>query len=399
MTPHLSLQSVRTLHLAAQGLLTPARRKATKADVLASIRRMSALQIDTISVVARSPWLVLFSRLGAFEPDWLPELLAEGKLFEYWSHEACFLPIEDYGLYRHRMIDPGSMGWKYSHSFREQHADVVARVLDHIRVHGPAKSSHFERADDRKSNGWWDWKPEKRALEILYTAGDLMVRRRESFQRVYDLRERVLPDWDDARDLQDNPTVDAELVRLSLKALGAAKSEWIADYFRMKRLKPAPILHALVESGEAVKCWCPELHAHVYVHADVAPLIAEAESGAVQSTVTALLSPFDPVVWDRKRALELFGFDYRIECYTPAPKRQYGYFVLPILHRGKLIGRLDAKAHRKEGIFEVKAFYLEDGMKMGKGMQADIEKALQRMADWHGTPVLRWTSAFLRSFS
>ncbi|HEY0385317.1 MAG TPA: crosslink repair DNA glycosylase YcaQ family protein, partial [Pyrinomonadaceae bacterium] len=158
--------------LAAQNLLEPRRarrkKKATKADVLAVIRQMGLLQIDTIHVVARSPYLVLWSRLGHYEPRWLEELLAEGQLFEYWAHEACFLPIEDYALYRHRMLDASSMGWKYSHEWVAAHRAEVEKVLGLIRERGPARSADFTR-EDSQQGGWWEWKPEKRALEMLFT--------------------------------------------------------------------------------------------------------------------------------------------------------------------------------------------------------------------------------------
>ena len=186
MTLHLQLSAARNLHLAAQGLLKPPRRKASKPDVLAAIQRMALLQIDTISVVNRSPYFVLFSRLGAFDMAWLEQLLAEGKLYEYWAHEACFVPSEDYGLLRHRMLDPAGMGWKFSARWLEQHATEIAALKEHIRQRGPVRSADFERQGG-KGNGWWDWKPEKRHLEVLFTVGELMVSERRNFQRVYDL--------------------------------------------------------------------------------------------------------------------------------------------------------------------------------------------------------------------
>jgi uncharacterized protein YcaQ len=157
---------------------------------------MGALQIDTINVVARSPYLVLWSRLGAYDPKWLDELLTEGAIFEYWSHEACFLPVEDFALYRHRMLNAESLGWKYSRAWVEAHRAEIERLLEYIRERGPVRSIDFERRDG-KAGGWWEWKTEKRALETLFTAGELMIARRQNFQRVYDLRERVLPSWDD----------------------------------------------------------------------------------------------------------------------------------------------------------------------------------------------------------
>jgi uncharacterized protein len=370
--------------LAAQGLDRRPRRRATKADVRAAIQRMGALQIDTIHVVARSPYLVLWSRLGDYEPHWLDELLAEGALFEYWSHEACFLPVEDYPLYRHRMLDPQSMRWKYSHAFLERHADEVRRLLDRIRENGPVRSADFERRDGQAS-GWWEWKPEKRMLEYLFTAGELMIARRERFQRLYDLRERVLPGWSDAHLPSREEALRGRVLR-AVRALGITRAGWVADYFRMAKPETAAEARRLAAVGELLPVRVEGWDEPGYVHPDHAALAERAAAGRVRPTLTTLLSPFDPLVWDRRRALELFGFDYRLECYTPAPRRRFGYFVLPILRRGALVGRLDAKAHRREGRFEVRALYLEPGVRPGEALARDLAGALRECAAWHGTP-------------
>ena len=387
--PHLSLQDARHLQLAAQGLLTPRRAKASPSDLLACIRRMALLQIDTISVVARSPYLVLFSRLGHYDPRWLEQLLADGDLFEYWAHEACFVPREDYRLLRHRMLDPAAMGWKFSAQWLKTHGGEIAQIVERIRQDGPVRASDFERKGG-KGNGWWDWKPEKRHLEVLFTAGQLMVRERRNFQRVYDLAERVMPEWNDERDLPSPDLARRDMVRASCRALGLVKTGWVADYYRLKRGKYDALLHQLADEGELLPVRVEGWQHGAFVHASLFDELARAQAGSLKATHTAVLSPFDPLVWDRKRASELFGFDYRIECYTPAPKRQYGYFVLPLLHRGKLVGRMDAKAHRKEGVFEVKSLYLEDGVRVTRTLAQDLGKALQKLAHWHQTPTLRY---------
>jgi uncharacterized protein len=388
----LPLSAVRTLHLSAQGLLSPPRRKAVKADVLAAIRRMAHLQIDTIHVVARSPYLVLFSRLGAYPQQWLDEHLAEGNLFEYWSHEACFVPIEDYGLLRHRMLDPSEMGWKYAADWHARHADEIDLLLAGIRDNGPVRSADFVRKDD-SGGGWWNWKPEKRHLEVLFAIGKLMVAERRNFHRVYDLSERILPSWDDARDLPAIEDAQLELLRRSCRALGVIRADWAADYYRLTRRPYAAQLHALADAGELIPVRVEGWKEDVFVHREQGGLIDDAASGRLRSTVTTLLSPFDPVVWDRKRAMALFDFDYAIECYTPAAKRKYGYFCLPILSRGRLIGRVDAKAHRTSGVFELKSVHIEPGVKTGVGLVADIRRAVERCAQWHGTPEVVVTSA------
>jgi uncharacterized protein YcaQ len=354
----------RRVMVAAQGLDARPEGMVRKDDVLATIRRMNVLQIDTIHVVARSPYLVLWSRLGSYRPEWLDELLEAGRLFEYWAHEASFVPIEDYGLFRHRMIDPGGMGWKYSHEWIEANRAVVDHVLDTIRKRGPMKSADFKR-DSRSAggSGWWDWKPEKRALEMLFTAGELMVRKRDRFQRVYDVRERVHPEWDDTR----LPEVEAshdELVWRAAAALGVATARWLSDYYRMTR----------AETDAA------------YTASEHSDRIERAAGGGIRPTLTALLSPFDPLVWDRSRAAGVFGFDYRLECYVPAQKRRWGYFVLPILRRGRLVGRLDAKAHRRDGRFEVISLHLEDGVGTSDRFTSDVAGAIRECAQWHGTP-------------
>lgn len=386
----LSLTAARNIHLAAQGLLTPPKRRATKADVLAAIRNMAVLQIDTISVVARSPYLVLWSRLGSYQNDWLDQHLEDGKLFEYWSHEACFLPIESYGRYRHQMLNPESMGWKFNANWLRENTKQVKQVLQHITDKGACRSADFERTDG-KAGGWWEWKPEKRALEVLFTSGKVMVARRQSFHRVYDLTERVHPSWNDQRDLRPRSDDDRDQVLDAVRALGLCKAAWITDYFRMKKLPPTLSAEHLCAQGLLRKIEVQGWQEMAYYHPDQQALIDKASKGELRATRTCLLSPFDPVVWDRKRALDFFDFDYRLECYTPEAKRQYGYFTLPILRRGKLIGRVDAKAHRKEGVMEIKALHLEDNIKVSDALSKDIANTLHDFAQWHATPEIRVT--------
>jgi len=370
--------------VAAQGLDRRPKRAATRRDVLAAIRRMGALQIDTIQVVARSPYLVLWSRLGDYEPRWLEELLAAGEIFEYWSHEACFLPSEDYPLYRRRMLDLASHGWHYSPSWVERHRVEVEALLAHVRERGPVRSSDFARADG-KSGGWWEWKTEKRALEMLFTAGELMIARRHNFQRVYDLRERVRPDWDDSR-LPGPVEVARGLALRAVRALGVTTARWVADYFRTDRRGTARAVEELAGEGSLLPARVEGWKEGAFVHPENAKALRAAAAGRLRPELTTLLSPFDPLVWDRARARQAFGFDYRLECYTPAPRRQYGYFVLPVLRRGELVARLDAKAHRREGFFEVKSLHVEPGVAADEAFAADVASALSACARWHLTP-------------
>ena len=380
--PTLTIDTARLLLLSVQGMVTPPARPATKEDVLDAIRRMGALQIDTINVVARSPYLVLFSRIGDYNPAWLEELLAEGKLFEYWSHAACFLPIEDYPLYVYRMAKDSQR--YFPSDWAERHQDIITQIMRQIRENGAVRSADFERKDGRKG-AWWDWKVEKLVLEYLHTTGELMIARRDKFQRIYDLRERVLPGWDETQALSIEEAHDELTVR-SVRALGAAPARWIADYYRLPKQGLPKRLERLAEAGRVQRVRVEGWKEPWFVHPQNLSLLEFATIGEIAPTYTTLLSPFDPLTWDRDRARVLFNFDYTIECYTPQAKRRYGYFSLPILSDGRLIGRLDAKAHRKEKVFEVRALHLEPDVPLREDTASAVRDAIQRCANWHGTP-------------
>jgi len=384
----LSLQQARNLHLAAQGLLAPTRARARRTSVHMAIKRMRLLQIDTIHVVARSPYLVLFSRLGDYDTRWLDEALAQADVFECWAHEACFAPIDDLGLHRHPSPIRGGH-WAHKNAARmqrEQRAEIKA-LIEHVRANGAVKSSDFER-QIKGVGGWWNRSNEKRWLEAAFVLGELMIARRENFQRVYDLTERVLARAKsiDVDTRADEADIRREFLLGAVRALGISQARWIDDYFRLNRKFKDAALDAHVEAGELIRVEVRGWDNPGYVHRDHAPLLARAARGALRATHTTLLSPFDPVVWHRERASAMFAFDYTIECYLPEHKRRYGYFVLPILHRGRLVGRLDAKAHRAGGEFEIKAIFLEPGTDPDDVLVAAVASAIQRVADWHGTP-------------
>jgi uncharacterized protein YcaQ len=383
----LGTAQARALHLAAQGLLAPPRRRATKDDVRLALRRMALLQIDTIHVVARSPYLVLFSRLGPYEPRWLDELLASGDLFECWAHEACFAPIEDWAL--HRRVTETRSHWAVDRARRQlrDHAEPMRALLARVREQGPVKAADFERGDGARS-GWWDWKKEKAWLEAWVALGELMIARRENFQRVYDLRSRVHP-ASEALPLPSPAEAKRALVERAVRALGVTEARWVHDYFRTRPRLREEDLGSLLDDGTVVEAEVEGRKARAFVHRDLVPTARAIAGGALRPTHATLLSPFDPVVWDRARVKAMFGFDYRLECYTPAPKRRYGYYVLPILRRGALVGRLDAKAHRADGVFEVRALHLEPGIPAGEALLADLARAIASCAAWHGTPAVR----------
>jgi uncharacterized protein YcaQ len=377
----------RQVLLAAQGLDRSPEQPATKADLLKAIGRMHVLQIDTIHVVNRSPYLVLWSRLGDYKTAWLEELLAEGELFEYWAHAACFLPIEDYPLYRRKMLDAiQAKGWpvKWAVKFIRENPALIKRVRSHLHENGPVRSADFENKN-KAPGGWWNWKEEKDALEALFFTGEIMIARRQNFQRVYDLRERVLKNPDESA-IPSSQELHRTFVLRAVKALGIGFPGWVSDYFRQPKTGMAQRLETLADEGLLHRVEVDGLKGTAYVHAEQMGLLEQAGSGKPATGGTMILSPFDPLVWDRQRARQLFNFDYTIEVYTPAHKRKYGYFTMPILHRGQLVGRLDPKAHRADGVFEVRAVHLEPGVKATAELVDGLANVLWRIAAWHGTP-------------
>ncbi len=385
--PRVTLGQARRMHLAAQGLLHTPRRRARPADLVAAVERMRLLQIDSIHVVARSPYLVLHARLGDYPPGWLDEALAQGQLAECWAHEASFVPAGD--LARHRAWRERDGHWAQRHAARTraEHPAAMEELLARIRREGPVRASDFPR-EKPASSGWWEWKPEKRWLEAWFALGELMVARRERFQRVYDVAERVL----DRLDPPYRPSVQsaAQLRRGfildAVRALGVAQARWIADYHRLRPGVTDAELAPMLASGELRAVQVHDWPERCYVHRDHSGWLEKALAGRLRATHSALLSPFDPVVWDRARAQALFGFEYTLECYTPQHRRRHGYFVLPILLRGELVGRLDAKAHRAEGVFEVKALFLQPGVCPDQRWVCELARTLAGAARWHGTP-------------
>ena len=382
-TPAISLETARNLVLHAQKLDHFPKKPASKKSIAAAIIDLGLLQIDTINIVARAPYFMLFSRLGSYDPDWLDESLAEKTVFEYWAHAASFLPIEDYPYHRRMMLE--KLRHPNYYTWYEKNKAECDKLLAHVRANGPVRSADFERQDGQKGH-WWNWKFEKDALEFWFCAGELMISKRNKFQRVYDLRERVLPAWND----NDAPSLNETMryfVRQSARALGIARRDWVADYFRLARKPVNEALDRLLEEGELT-----EVSVESWPDAALVPteLLALSKGRRdLTPTLTTLLSPFDSLIFDRKRTKQLFDFDFTIECYLPPAKRKYGYFLLPVLHRGRLIGRADAKAHRKEGIFEIKGIFWEPGINADEQMLTDLRSAIQRCADWHGTPTVK----------
>lgn len=381
----ITLQDARQLSIYAQGFYHSPLKSAEKVDVKQTITYLGALQIDTINIVARAPYFSLWSRLGDYDPDWLNQLLAEQSVFEFWAHAACFIPIEDFGLHRRIQIEQWPHPWHQR--WYDDYKTEFDAVLNHVKENGAVKSSDFKRADGKKGGTWWDWKIEKRALEYWFAAGELMISKRVNFQRVYDLRERVLPHWKDS-DTPDHESVYRSLVLKSIAAMGLALPGWIADYFRLSKKTVLSTLKQLIDE----KCLL-ELKVEGWDESAWAlPEVWEGYQTLLRQTpdprCTSILSPFDSLIWDRARTKKLFNFDFTIECYLPAAKRKYGYFLLPILHDGKLIARMDAKSHRADKKFEVKSLHFEPWVAADHNLVQNLISTLSNCAVWHKSPEL-----------
>jgi uncharacterized protein len=378
----LSQDAVRGLMIFAQGLqeIGP-QPPATKDDVLAIIRQINLLQIDSISVVARAPYFVLWSRLDDYDPQWLDDLLAEAALFEHYASANCFVPIEDYPLFLSgsRIFD-----WRDPRKWLDEHTTVAEAVLNHIRDNGETRHTDFKRTDGQKTT-WENPKEEQTALDYLVYVGELMIRRRDNLQRVYDLRERVYPDADRLPAASRAEAHD-QFVLNTIRALGVTKPEWIANYYRLKHADAKAALTRLEKAGRVMTVTVEGWNTPGYIHPALLDRVEAAAAGRIPQSKTTLLSPFDPLVWDARRLLDLFDFDFPIEFYFPAHKRKYGYFSLPILHNNALIGRLDPKAHRKEGVFEVKSLHLEPGVEVDDALVDALRRVLVACAAWHETP-------------
>jgi len=364
----LSLAELRRYVVAQQGYAARFRR-ASADDVADEIERLQVVQLDSIATVERAHRITLASRVGAYEERAVSELLRTGRIFEYWAHEACLLPISDYPLFKRRMLDLRDRHWWGRERTKEMRAverEVVARIRD--------EGALPVRAFEGRSGPMWGWKPAKRALEHLFAAGELAIAGRQGFQRVYDLPERVIP-----RAALDAETPSADDFRRgyalrAVEARGALTESGIAEHCRFEGGAKGvrPYVDALVADGLVRRLDVDDGGAPVVVPAD-----AELD-GASASSAAVLLSPFDNLMWDRPFVRRVFGFDHVIEVYKRAPERVYGYYVLPLLLGDRFVGRADLKAERADGVLRVKKFTPEPGVR--RRLDDVLERAAARLA-------------------
>ncbi len=372
----LSIKDARALALAAQGFDSPCTKtKSTTADAVALIKKLGVIQIDSVNVLVRSQELPLFSRLGDHDRSAIPKATNHGKIFEYWGHEAAHLPVEIQPLFRFKMH--AARSGKIKHwgltSFYAENKAFVKRILKHVEVNGSTSARELSTRTTKKSS-WWDWDESKTALEYLFLTGELMsCGRGTDFARIYDTPERVLHE-----DVLNAPTPsehDArkQLLVRSAIAQGVVTASDLADYYRQKPATVKPLIVELVEEGEmrvvAVDGWTEK----AFVHRNA--------KLPKQLHATALLSPFDSLVWCRPRNERLFDFHYRIEIYTPKEKRKFGYYVLPFMMNGQMVGRVDLKADRANSKLLVHSVHTEKGIKRAS-INGALTDELRRMATW-----------------
>jgi uncharacterized protein len=360
------LAAIRRHVVAAQAYASRFRR-GTADDVEATIRRLTAVQLDSISAVDRAHRLTISSRIGAFDDRHVPELLRSGRVFEYWAHEACLLPIELWPHVRRTMDGNGHWGI-YDRALRE-HGDLVAPVLARIRDEGPLGSRDFEGGG---GGGMWNWKPAKAVLEALWDRGELVIAGRRNFQRVYDLTERVIPKrWLEEPVPGEDETL-RELAVLAVGARGALTEPAIREHWRLKggRARLHHHLEALVAEGRLRRVEADDDGPPFYV-------LPGAELDGAPAPPT-LVCPFDNLVWDRPLLERLFGFRHVIEVYKREHERQFGYYVLPLLAGDRFLGRADLKADRAEGVLHIRKFTPEPGVR--GSVDDKLDRAATRLA-------------------
>ncbi len=378
----LSRDEARRMALAATGLASSPRRtgKATWARLSPVIERLNLLQMDSVNVLARAHYLPLWSRAGPYDHKTLDARAFDNRkraLFEYWAHEASLLPFALHPLLRWRMADAarGIGLYKDLAKFARDQRPYVAELLARVRAEGPVSARDLDDGSGR-TGPWWGWHDAKTGLEYLFWAGEVTAAgRRGAFERTYDVPERVIPA--DILNLATPPRAEAirQLVVLSAQALGIASEQDLRDYFRLAVADTTKAIAELIEAGAlrpvSVEGWRQPafMAAGAQVPARAAP--------------TTLLSPFDPLVWNRARTERVFGFSYRIEIYTPAEKRVHGYYVLPFMHRGRFAARACLKADRAAGVLRVNTAHAEPGSKPGDVAEA-LMPELAAMAAWLG---------------
>ncbi|WP_105033629.1 winged helix-turn-helix domain-containing protein [Cryobacterium aureum] len=370
----------RRIALAAQGFGTHPTTPVGIRQLTAMVNRLELLQIDSVNVFERSHYMPAFSRLGPYDKAQLDRLTTgrEARFTEYWAHEASFLPVDVWPLFRWRMQQNRDRSARTVGHWSSANQPMLDWLLAELAANGPMRASEIEHDANKRSGPWWGWSDVKTGLEVLFRWGDVVSAGRIRFERVYALPQQVF-----SPDLLGREILEAdahrELVRRSARAHGIGTVKDFADYFRLKSAPTLVAIGELAEAGELIPVEVPGWRPHgavgaAWLHRDARlPRTMDAQ---------AILSPFDPVVWERARALRLFNFHYRIEIYTPEPKRVFGYYSLPILLGDTVVGRVDLKNDRQAGVLRVQSAWAEPTSPADAA--ARLAVVLREAATWQG---------------
>lgn len=365
----LSLADARAYAITAQGFVTPPKTVRNLAE------QLGVIQIDSVNVLARSHYLPAFSRMGAYDRATLDKLShrAPRALFEYWGHEASLLPVAMQPLFRWRMARATEHAWGRMRRIAQKQPSLLDDILALVREKGPLTASEIDLGEAKKRKGWWEWSEAKTAIEFLFWSGQVTSAARRGFERLYDLPERVIPKPIIARATPPEEEAHRELIEISARAMGIATEADLRDYYRLPLAGARKAVADLLEEGTLVP---------VSVEGWTKPAYLHRKAKAQAFTGCALLSPFDNLIWFRDRTERLFGMRYRIEIYTPEPKRVHGY-VLPFLLGDQLVARVDLKADRAASVLRVQAAHAEPKIAKQK-TAASLAECLSRMAAWLG---------------
>jgi uncharacterized protein YcaQ len=379
----LSLPQARRIALAAQGFARPRPLRPPSVNQLAGlVSRLGVLQLDSVNVFSRAHYMPVFSRLGAYDRRRLDRIAGHGtgtldrRLIEYWAHEASLIPLQLQALFRWRMADVDRQAWGSISRIAREQPELVANTLELVRNQGPirARDTGAVRPEPREGH-MWNWHEGKVALEHLFFTGQVAAARRVNFERLYDLAIRVVPPEILAEPTPSEADAQRELTRIAARALGVATEPDLGDYFRLPRAASKERVMELVEAGELIPVSVEGWDIPAYLWPDAhRPRRVRAR---------ALLSPFDSLIWFRPRTERLFGFRYRIEIYTPAPKRVYGYYVLPFLLDDALVARVDLKSDRQRGVLLVQGAFAEPDVDTRR-VAVELMSELRLVSDWLG---------------
>ena len=332
------------------------------------------IQLDSVNVFSRAHYMPFFSRIGPYDLDALDDWLwGSGEMFEYWGHEASLIPSPRHRLFRWRMSQ--ALKWKRFVALEEEHPEYVEDVFRQVKERGPLRTRDLEAPGERDATQMWGWSNGKVALEALFLKGKVTAADRPNFIRLYDLPERVIPKQHLNSETPGHDEALAELLMLSAKAMGVATADDLADYYRIRMPAARPVLRRLVEAGDLVAVEVEGWDRPGYLHPD-AKLPRSARG-------TALLSPFDNLIWYRPRVERLWDFHYRIEIYVPEQDRVHGYYVLPFLWNGDLVARVDLKTDRRDNALQVRGAFAEPGVDK-RAVGRALRKELDLVASWLG---------------